>query len=110
MNNIENGHWHLDKRVSVGHLVSTLVIVITFVLWLMNLDARLQLAQQTVEEIIRDDQAHEADALRQFTALEARMEAQTSRLEGRMEAQYAEIIRRLEVMDNRLAKHSQNSQ
>lgn len=104
-----NGHWHLDKRVSVGHIATTAVIVATFVVWLMNLDNRLQLAQQTVDEIVRDDESHAVQAQKQFTALEARMEAQTARLEGRMEAQYSEIIRRLEIMDQRLATHSENS-
>jgi len=105
----KNGHWHLDKRVSVGHLATTAVIVATFVVWLMNLDSRLQLAQQTVDEIVKDDEAHDIQAQRQFAALESRMEAQTARLEGRMEAQYSEIIRRLDLMDHRLATHSENT-
>jgi len=101
-----NGHWHLDKRVSVGHLVTTAAVVATFVVWLMSLDGEITVAQRDIDAIRKSDEAHEQVAQQQFLRLEGRIESQTARLEGRMEAQYKEIIRRLEILDQRLADHS----
>ena len=105
--------WHLDKRVSVGHLATTLVVVATFVVWLMSMNGEIQLVKN---EVIRNksdvadirfaDKRHEDAAKLEFVNMENRINAQTKRLEGRMEAQYNEIIRRLEVLDQRLIDNS----
>lgn len=34
--------WHLDKTISVGHLVSTLVIAISVFSWAVTLDKRVE--------------------------------------------------------------------
>jgi len=101
--------WHLDKRVSVGHLATTLVVVATFVIWLMNMNGEIQLVKKDVSrnayemaEIKLADQRHERDAAAALAGMEGRMDAQSKRLEGRMEAQYNEIIRRLEILDQRM--------
>lgn len=34
--------WHLDKTISVGHLVSTVVIAVSVFSWAMTLDKRVE--------------------------------------------------------------------
>ena len=96
--------WHLDKRVSVGHLVTTAVVVATFVVWLMQLDGRITVLDRAIQEVVLDDARHADHADAQILRLEAKIDGQTKRLEGRMEAQYSEIIRRLEIMDQRMVE------
>lgn len=75
--------WHLDKRISVGHLITTITIIISFVAWMMNME------QQMAE-------------VRQLTL------SNTSRLdhiEKSVDGHYIEIIRRLERLDDRLSEH-----
>lgn len=38
----QKGNWHLDKTISVGHLVSTLVIAVSVFSWAMTLDKRVE--------------------------------------------------------------------
>ena len=104
-----NGHWHLDKRVSVGHIVTTVGIVATFALWLMAIDGRVNLIEREIVAINIHDEEHAARNTQQFTKLENRLDVQTLRLEKRMDTQYNEIIRRLELLDARLADHQRTT-
>jgi len=36
-----DSHWHLDKRLNVGHILTTLTIVIAFFLWANTIDRRI---------------------------------------------------------------------
>ena len=101
--------WHLDKRVSVGHLVTTAAVVAGFATWLMTLDAKIDRNTLRVDELRYDAAAHQVMAQEQFTRLDNSIQAQTKRLEGRMEAQYSEIIRRLEIMDQRMVEQIRES-
>ena len=96
--------WHLDKRVSVGHLVTTAVVVATFVIWLMQMDGKITVLDKAIQEVVLDDARHAEHADDQMLRLEVKIDGQTKRLEGRMEAQYSEIIRRLEIMDQRMVE------
>ena len=71
--------WHLDKRVSIGHLGTTIFIVVTFMLWAMNLDTSVTINEHGITD---NDKSIE-------------------RLDNVVHTQYKEIIRRLEVLDRR---------
>jgi len=34
-------YWHLDKRLNVGHILTTLTIVFAFFVWANKIDARI---------------------------------------------------------------------
>lgn len=38
----DNG-WHVDKRVSIGHIVTTTAVAVGVVMWLSNIDKRVEL-------------------------------------------------------------------
>jgi len=38
----KNNRWHLDKRVSVGHLITTIAVVGAAALWLLRLEGRIE--------------------------------------------------------------------
>ena len=58
-------HWHLDRRVSVGHLVTTFTVMVAMVLWGARLETRIALTEQDTAR-----QAH----------IDARQDAETQRI------------------------------
>lgn len=41
--------WHLDRRVSVGHLLTTAVVGVSAILWLSNVENRVALNLRSIE-------------------------------------------------------------
>ncbi|MBI5138005.1 MAG: hypothetical protein HZA24_11815 [Nitrospirae bacterium] len=60
----ETGNWHLDRRVSVGHLVTTLTVLVAMVLWGARLETRIVLMEQDAARQARVDARQEADVQR----------------------------------------------
>lgn len=55
----ERREWHLDKTVSVGHLISTLVIGISVFSWAIALDKRVE--QNSIQiQLVKEQQRLEA--------------------------------------------------
>jgi predicted thioredoxin/glutaredoxin len=83
----QNNRWHLDKRVSVGHLITTVAMVSAAALWLLRLEGRIDLVD------LRDDQ------------ISSRIE----QIDSSMKMRDSEIIRRLERIQDMLLAHERNS-
>lgn len=57
--------WHLDKTISVGHLVSTLVIAISVFSWAVTLDKRVE--QNSIAIVhLKEQQANEQKRLQEL--------------------------------------------
>ena len=82
-----NNRWHLDKRVSVGHLITTTAMVCAACLWLLRLEGRIDLVD------LRD---------RQMLQRIEQIDINRIQRDG-------EIIRRLERIQDTLAEHERNS-
>ena len=82
-----NGKWHLDKRVSVGHLITTLAMVGAAALWMLRLEGRIDLVD------LRDIQ----------------MAARIEQIDVARTVRDNEILRRLETIQNTLAEHERSS-
>jgi len=73
---MSDGGWHLDRRVSVGHIVTTLAVSAAAMVWMMRLESgvllndRAILAQRErldwVERAIKEDQAEIKQTLRRI--------------------------------------------
>lgn len=37
----KDNHWHLDKRLNVGHLLTTISVAGLLVIWAMNMETRI---------------------------------------------------------------------
>ncbi len=46
--------WHLDKRVSVGHLITTLAVIGTLIAWGISVERRMTKAEVEIEHLIND--------------------------------------------------------
>lgn len=66
-----NGRWYLDRRVSVGHIVTTLVVAVGVVLWLQRLETSTVLnAQSLAHQSVRVDRLDDRTE-RQFRDIKA---------------------------------------
>ena len=54
--------WHLDKRVNVGHLLTTLSLAGVMIVWAMGLETRIAkqsvLIEQNAKQIEQSEQRH----------------------------------------------------
>ena len=78
------GGWHLDKRISVGHLLTTGSIIFGLVVWSLNIEGKVHYNELRIDT--------NADSI--------------SRLDQKVSTQYTEIIRRLERLDENSAKNA----
>ncbi len=60
----ENRHWHLDRRVSVGHLVTTVTVLVAMVLWGARLETRLVVIENTADRQTRIDTRQDEESRR----------------------------------------------
>jgi hypothetical protein len=74
------GGWHLDKRISLGHLVTTATVTVALLTWMFALENRV-----TVNEV-------------RIGAVEKSYEKAVQD----QNYQYVEIIRRLERLDEKI--------
>lgn len=84
-----SGGWQIDRRVSAGHIVTTLVVALSAVAWMMRLEGAVLLNAQAadaqreridwVERAVKDDQAEIKQTL-------LRIQDAIRRVEDRMEA------------------------
>lgn len=56
--------WHLDRRVSVGHLVTTLTVLVAMVMWGARLETRIVLMEQDAARQARVDARQESEVQR----------------------------------------------
>jgi hypothetical protein len=82
-----NNRWHLDKRVSVGHLITTAAMVAAAALWLLRLEGRIDLVDQRDEQMIQRIEQIDHSRVQRDN----------------------EIIRRLERIQDTLAEHERKS-
>ena len=82
-----NNRWHLDRRVSVGHLITTVAMVSAAAFWLLRIEGRIDLVDlRDAQMIKRIEQIDKSQAERDN-----------------------DIIRRLERIQDTLAAHERNS-
>ena len=86
---VDRRHWHLDKTISVGHLLSTLIIAISIFSWASSLDRRVEQNAQNVvflgEKIDRDRQ-------------------ELARVRDQVSTNYREMNRKLDRILERMSK------
>ena len=77
------GGWHVDKRISIGHIGTTLTVLLALIAWSLRIEGQVD---RNDLRIANNEKA----------IVELRVAAQT---------QYSEIIRRLERLDEKSTAH-----
>ena len=74
----ERRHWHLDKSVSIGHIITTLAMVTSALVWAFGMDKRVAVLETELAHSQRADERIERewrDALLRFDAALIRIES-----------------------------------
>lgn len=66
--------WHLEKNVSIGHIITTVLAIISIVTWLTTMDKRIAILETNVSTIT----TNERDSL-------SRIDASLIRIETKMD-------------------------
>lgn len=82
----DSPNWHLDRRISLGHLVTTVTVLVAMVLWGAHLETRLVVVE---------------DTLGRQAAVDGRQDAETER----MRQEIREELRRLNEKLDRYFEH-----
>lgn len=93
-------NWHLKKELSLGHLISTILLIIMMIGGYIDIQKRLATLETHVES-----PSHSVSADKRVDNLEARMsrvEAVDSAMAVRLEDLHQEILRRLDRQDVKL--------
>lgn len=75
--------WHLKREVQVGHVITTLAVAASAVIYVQKIETRLALIEQSqVEQRLRDKQQdeHGASAIRDINNRLERMDGKLDRL------------------------------
>ena len=61
--------WHIDKRISAGHIVTTIVVAGGVLLWVNDLDSRVKLNEQSIKTIQKEMKESEDRIVRRLDQL-----------------------------------------
>jgi len=98
--------WHLDKRISVAHILTTLAMAFALAGWIYALSERVVTNQQKIR-------THEAVVAVEFVGVQAQLEAVRERDKELMlewVRQNQEILRRLERIEDSVNRHLETTQ
>ena len=74
--------WHIDKTVSIGHIITTLTVAVSLIAWGMHIETRLALVEA--------EQVHSKDA-------DARIENQVRESVTRIESLLVRIDQKIDL-------------
>lgn len=87
-----NGHWHLDKRVSVGHLVTTITVAIAVVAWSFQIQGRIAINElkignneKAIMNIRADQSVQYSEIIRQIERFDTKVSEQLRHLHDKLD-------------------------
>ena len=54
-------HWHLEKSISIGHIVTTIAIAGSVMAWAMSMDTRVSIVETQIKYSANENQKSEAN-------------------------------------------------
>lgn len=81
MNDQPKTGWHVDKRVSIGHIITTLTVAVSIVVWMMSLENRVGINTQAIENNRAWIERNNADILDRLDAMTIVLQRMDDKLE-----------------------------
>ena len=75
----ERRGWHMDKRLSISHLLTTLAILTGVMVWGMRLESRTAVIEKTVEIQTSTTQQQLTDIKNSLARIENRLDGKVDR-------------------------------
>lgn len=91
-------HWHLDKTISVGHLLSTVVIAVSVFSWASAVDRRVEQNAQAIDYLKREQVRQSQN----ITGIRTEFKNDFRQIEQRMDAVRGEIKSDLSGINEKL--------
>lgn len=76
-------HWHLDKNISVGHLLTTLALAGSVLVWAMSMDTRVTVLEAELAHSQKYDERMERDWRETMQKLESALIRIEAKLDGK---------------------------
>lgn len=67
-------HWHLDKKVNVGHILTTIALLLAGIAVLHGIDNRLTALEVRVEETTRQNMEYQRQTTDALVRIEAKLD------------------------------------
>lgn len=74
--------WHIDRSIQLGHVVTTLTVAISAVVYLQKLEQRVALSEQEIRHLAAKDVDHEQALLRVAAELNRRLDRIEAKLDS----------------------------
>ena len=78
-------HWHLEKSVSVSHIISTVMIVISALIFAIKMDSRVTMLEQAIMTQHSTDDKQDSERLRVATELKTNLKDINDKLDRLIE-------------------------
>lgn len=79
-------HWHLEKTVSVGHIITTITIAGSVLLWVMKMDSRMSVmenelshSKQSYERVDREWRENMTDVKSYLIRIESKLDGKADK-------------------------------
>ena len=79
--------WHLEKSVSISHIISTLVIAGSMFIYIGKMDTRIALLEQSTQQQSHTDQRQDYERSEAFKEFKEGMKAINEKLDRLIERQ-----------------------
>jgi hypothetical protein len=80
-----NGRWHLDKRFSWGHILTTIGLLIVYLVWSTDMDKRVVINSLEIDQNEKDIMRIEKNIVRQYEEIKVML----MRLEDKLDSHEA---------------------
>lgn len=74
-------HFHLDRSISVGHIITTITIVVSMIWWASTVETRLAVQESSVRALQETDRRHESES----SAMRAEIRDQLAALNAKVD-------------------------
>lgn len=91
-------HWHLEKKVSVGHLVTTVMIAVSALVYVQRMEHRIGLLEQRLEIEIARSAALDSDLSKRIEVTRKESKEERRQLSSDMRSGFKEVNGKLDQM------------
>ena len=80
--------WHLDKRVNVGHILTTVLLAAGFFAWASMLESRIAISETEIAALKEHSIRSEQRIIERMDRANARIEGRMGRIEAKLDRHF----------------------
>ncbi|MDH4228939.1 MAG: hypothetical protein OEW11_04220 [Nitrospirota bacterium] len=83
-----SGNWQLDRKISVGHVITTVTFLVAMIMWGARLETRIALVEETANRQTILDSRQDTDMQRMRQEIKEELERLNIKLDRYFESQF----------------------